>query len=298
MPLSAARGSWRISARVSLLNQDSPVERVLLDRVGAAAPVIPAQGTVAATALLLALSRHSGPVIFTGLDFCYRDIISHVRPNNFENWLAPKSNRLDSLHHKLFSLAAEHAPPRKGEKRRRSLALETYGGWFQEIGRAEEKRIYRLHPSEIELPGIETIGESRLKNLVLRGGSRGANDRKDGARREGGGSRTNREEPAPALQAYPSREERRQIAASLLAGWIERTEGLSTAIGRGATLEPLMSDPDSLSLLYLCNAAELTETRRILRLRGQTDAVAKIRTILEDHRLFLTGLHREFAGGL
>jgi hypothetical protein len=284
MPLSAARGSWRISARVSLVNQETPVERVLLAEAGVYAPAVPAQGTVAATALLLALAQHRGPVIFTGLDFCYRDILSHVRPNNFENWLAPKSNRLAGLHHQLFALAAEQAPARDGKKRG-TLALDTYAGWFAEIGNADGgRRIFRLHPSDVELPGIDSISETELQRLLR------------GAKSSRRGGDAYRKQPPLPLKPYPSRERRSRIVSTLLAGWVERTEQLIAAVRDTAALEPLMSDPDTLSLLYLCNAAELTESRRILRLQGREAAVRKISALLENHRLFLRGLHREISG--
>jgi hypothetical protein len=285
MPLSAARGSWRISARVSLVSQETPVERVLLAEAGVPAPAVPAQGTVAATALLLALGRQRGPVIFAGLDFCYRDILSHVRPNNFENWLAPKSNRLACLHHQLFALAAEQAPARGG-RNRGTLALDTYAGWFAEIGSADggRKRIYRLHPSDIELPGINGISETELERLIRSGKSSSA----------GGGQQ--REKPPLPLKRYPSRERRTDIVSALLAGWVERTDQLIAAVHAAASLEPLMNDPDTLSLLYLCNAAELTEMRRILRLQGREAAVRKTGAVLENHRFFLRGLCREFSG--
>jgi len=288
MPLSAAGGSWRISARVSLVNQETPVERVLLKRAGLTAPAVPAQGTVAATALLLALGRQKGPVIFTGLDFCYRDIFSHVRPNNFESWLATGSNRLGSLHHRLFALAAEQAPAGEGRKRG-SLALDTYAGWFAEFGNgagaaadARNNRIYRLHPSDIELPGIDSISETELARLISSGESRS--------------SGASREDPPPPLKSYPPRERRARIVSGVLTGWIEQTEQLITAIGRTATLEPLLRDLHSLSLVYLCNAAELTEIRRIHRLRGRQAAVGRTTTLLEKHRDFLQGLHRGFSG--
>ncbi len=284
MPLSAARGSWRISARVSLVNQETPVERTLLGRAGVAAPVVPAQGTVAATALLLALAREQAPVIFMGLDFCYRDIISHVRPNNFENWLAPKSNRLSPLHHLIFSLAAQQAPIGPAGSRG-TLALDTYAGWFREAGTTVGKRIYRLHPSEVELPGIDAIDEDRLERLIHR----------DRAAPGRGGAR--RDEAPPALEGYPTRKRRTEIVSEVLAGWIERTEQLTAAVGGTAGLEPLLRDSDTLSLLYLCNAAELTETRRILRLRGREAGLAKTRALLEKHRLFLQDLSRDIRAG-
>lgn len=277
MPLSAARGSWRISARVSLLNQETPVERALLEAAGAAVPRIPAQGTVAATALLLALGRGQSPVIFAGLDFCYRDIFSHARPNNFENWLEPTSNRLGSLHHKIFALAAEQTASGRGSSRG-TLALDTYAGWFREIGSTRGKGIYRLHPSEIELQGIENIGENQLARLIRAG--------KNSEVRAYRG-----ESPLP-VQTYPSRERRTLIARDVLAGWIAQIESLEAAMGTSAGLEPLMSDSDLLSLLYLCNAAELTEIRRILRLQGPKAAVGKTSALLGKQRLFLEDLGR------
>lgn len=277
MPLSAARGSWRISARVSLLNQETPVERVLLEAAGVAAPRVPAQGTVAATALLLALGRKQSTVIFAGLDFCYRDIFSHVRPNNFENWLEPTSNRLGCLHHKIFALAADQAASGRGGNRG-TLALDTYAGWFREIGSSRGKGIYRLHPSEIELPGIENIGETELARLIRAGRNSAV--------------RTYRDKSPSPVQTYPPRERRTQIVHAVLAGWIAGIEQLEAAMGGSAGLEPLMSDPDLLSLLYLCNAAELTETRRILRLRGLKVALDKARALLEKQRRFLRNLGR------
>jgi hypothetical protein len=280
MPLSAARGSWSISARVSLVNQETPAERLLLDRAGVRAPSIPAHGTVAATALLLALRLREAPVVFVGLDFCYRDILSHVRPNNFENWLQPESNRLSPLHHKLFALAGEQAPARPGGIRR-TLALDTYAGWFAETGIAGGKRVFRFHPSEIRLPGIGNIDETGLERLIL----------------EHGGNRTHRDQPLQPLKQYPTRQMRAQIVSALLAGWINETERLSAAIGATGTMEPLIRDSANLSLLYLCNASELTEIRRILRLQGRQAAADKSRTMLENTIQFLRHLNRDLRVG-
>jgi hypothetical protein len=276
MPLSAARGSWRISARVSLVNQETPVERLLLDAAGVSTPTVPAQGTVAATAALLALKLRKAPVVFAGLDFCYRDILSHVRPNNFESWLEPESCRLVPLHHQLFALAAEQAPAGQGGIRR-TLALDTYAGWFAETGAAGEKRIFRFHPSEIRLGGIAGIDESGLKRLIL--GS--------------GGAQAYRGKAIVPLEHYPDRERRAELVSDLLARWVEETEQLNAAIGATGTLAPLMRDSANLSLLYLCNASELTEIRRTLRLRGQKEAASKSRDVLENHVLFLRQMNRD-----
>lgn len=297
MPLAAARGSWRIDARVCLLNQDTPFERLLLQRAGYSAPVVPSQGTVSATALILALRLSSAPVIFAGLDFCYRDIHSHVRPNNFENWLVPGSTRLQPLHHRLFALAAEKAP-RKAEGGRGNLALETYAGWFSEAGArgiAEPRvsspqtgssehgpaagspgsRVFRLHPSDIEIPGIEGIDEGRAQQLIA---SRG---------KEAPPSA-----PQRALRSYPSRRQRIRIVGDLLDRWIEQTERIRCEVAASASMEAILRDPDILSMIYLCNAAGLTETRRTSRLQGTQAASGKASAVLDSHLCFLEGLRQ------
>jgi hypothetical protein len=282
MPLSAAAGAWRIAARVSLLNQDTPVEKALLSRCGAGAVNVPAKGTVAATALLLALAHRSGPVVFAGLDFSHRDIFSHVRPNNFETWLQLSTGRLSPLHHRLFALAAEHAPSGRGGKRR-SLALETYAGWFAEIGGTTERRIYRFHPSAVQVPGIRDIGESELNRLLEPG------------RKEVPGALP--DQGLSPIGSWPHRDRRQKIVETVLSDWIGRIEKLITAVSGPSTLDPLLHDEESLSLLYLCNAAQLSEARRTLRLQGAKRGVDKIKTLLEKHSEFLDGLRREMTAG-
>ena len=84
MPLSAARGAWALptsgrglrdegnrGAPVFFLGQPVVFEKALLDAAGVSAPVIPPHGTVAATAIELALASTSGPVIVAGLDQDY-----------------------------------------------------------------------------------------------------------------------------------------------------------------------------------------------------------------------------------
>jgi len=274
MPISAAVGSWRIDPRVSLLSQDAPFERVLLKSAGIEAPSIPPQGTVSATALLLALRLRRGLVVFSGLDFCYRDIFSHARPNNFESWLAV--NRLQPLHHQLFSLAADHAVRNEGGIRS-NLALNTYAGWFAGVDRTGSTRIRRLHPSPTELPGIPEIREQELKRLV----------RKDGSASP---------EPLQEVKNHPPRHRRLRLVDSLLTRWIRRSEEIAKAVAGSGTMEALLNDSESLSLIFLCNAAAVTEMRRILRVEGQEAAVKRTTEVLEDHVEFLLGLSKKLVG--
>ena len=215
------------------------------------------------------------------MDLCYRDIVSHVRPNNFERWLARNANRLDPLHHRLFTMAVQRAPAGPGGTRR-GLALDTYAGWFREIAGRDRSRIFRFRPSETELPDIAGLGESGLERLIR---STGKHD----------GPSAGREAPPP-LATYPPREKRRQIVICVLDGWIRRVERLIPAIGGKATLEPLMADGESMSLLYLCSAAQVTEMRRVQRLQGLKAAIVRTGELLEDHRGFLMSLRSKLTG--
>jgi hypothetical protein len=272
MPISAAVGSWRIGSRVSLLSQDAPFERILLKTAGIEAPSTPPQGTVSATALVLALQRRRGLVVFSGLDFCYRDIFSHARPNNFENWL--EVNRLQPLHHQLFSLATDHTVRTEGGIRS-NLALNTYAGWFSGVDGPDSTRIRRLHPSPTELPGITEISEQELDRLVL-----GIGNRSPEALRE--------------AKDHPARQRRFRIVDSLLTGWIRRSEEIAEAVAGSGALEALLSDSESLSLIFLCNAAAITEMRRILRVEGQDAAVKRTLEVMESHVEFLHALSEKF----
>ena len=285
MPLSAARGVWRIRSRVSLLCQDTPFERMLLEHAAINVPRVPSQGTVSATAMLLALAQRKGPVVLAGLDFRYQDILSHVRPNNFENWLEPRSHRLLSLYHQLFALSAENAPKR-GTGGRISPSLDTYAGWFAGFAASQKgsvaNRVYRLFPSSAALPGIREIGQAEARRLFD-----AAEQREDGSRR-----------CATPLRGHPSRREREKIVEDLLRGWIENTERIAGEVHATASLAPLWNDSRYLSMLYLCNAAKLTEMRRTLRLQGIKTALQKTAGIFEEQEVFLKALRTAITGRL
>jgi len=57
-----------------------------------------------------------------------------------------------------------------------------------------------------------------------------------------------------------------------------------------------LSDSESLSLIFLCNAAAITEMRRIFRVKGQHAAVKRTLEVMENHLEFLHALSGKFAG--
>ena len=59
-------------------SQGMPVEQALLSAMGPRYPEVPSQGTVAVTALRLALEATTGPVLIAGLDLAFRDLRGHT----------------------------------------------------------------------------------------------------------------------------------------------------------------------------------------------------------------------------
>jgi hypothetical protein len=114
MPLSAGTGAWRLQAGVSYFSQDTVFEREILATTGFNGPVVLPSGTVSASALELALRISEASIVLAGLDFRFRDVHSHVRPNAVELLLRAGQSRLAPLHHRLFAHAVEQAPRRSG----------------------------------------------------------------------------------------------------------------------------------------------------------------------------------------
>ncbi len=282
MPLSAAPGAWALNGGVQLLAQEAPYEQALLAAAAYPAPIVPPQGTVAATAMELALQCTPREVIFAGLDLCFQDVLGHARPNLFERTLEAGADRLQPLHHLRFAWARAQAPhPLRGGART-GLALQTYAGWF--AARAADPRLYRLLPSEVTLPGFQALDLSGLGRML-------------GRRRSASASRPRRAPGAiPAHPGYPDRPQRLRILRSLLEDWQQRARRLSSRIAAAGDAAELAADPLAASLAGHFDAARLAESRRALRTRGPKASAAAVSALLEDLGRFLSE-RRERLGG-
>jgi hypothetical protein len=271
MPLSAAPGAWNLSGGVQLLAQEALYEQALLAAAAYPAPLVPPQGTVAATAMELALRRTAREVIIAGLDLCFQDLLGHSRPNLFERTLEIGSGRLQPLHHRRFAWARAQAPRRLPGGARTGLALETYAGWF--ASRTPDPRLYRLLPSEVALPGFQPLDLAGLQRLL--GGSSAAE--RAACRRS----------PLEQQPGYPDRPQRLRLLRSLLEDWQQRARRLGSLIAAAGDPSGLASDPLSASLAGHFDAARLAESRRALRVRGPEAASASVAALLEDLERFL-----------
>jgi hypothetical protein len=272
MPLSAARGAWDLpgsggqesAALPFLLAQPGFFEQSLLEEAGVPAPLIAPHGTVAATALDLALASTRAPVIVAGLDMCTRDISLHARPNAFDTLLHLQSMRLTPHDSLSFQRAAaqrvERVPGHEGV--RASPSLKTYAGWFNDENAGRDGRVYRLLPSPIALEGMRVLSAASLLELL-----HGCADAPRGPRL--------RRHPA-----YPRRAERHGIVTRLLRRWTaELVQARATAVS-AERLDLRGSSPSLLSLAYYIEPQRLLEARRKSRQGDASGALAATRKML------------------
>jgi hypothetical protein len=276
MPISAARGTWRLKGHY-LLAQPDAFERELLAAAGLRPPVIPPHGTVAATALDLALASTTGPVIAAGLDLCFRDLLSHARPNAFDRLLLAQSGRLrphESLLHARAASQNAVAAPGRGGGARVSSALRTYAGWFD--GMAAGDRAHRLLPSTVALRG--------MRNLAIEGLAPLAREAVPGP----GGPRLS------PVRGYPGREERIGIAQRLMRGWREAIRDTGGALSAS---EPAQAPSTGLELSYLISPRLLVDARRKARIGDPDGARTAWSEMVDDCVAFLDGIMGRIADG-
>jgi hypothetical protein len=277
MPLSAARGIWRLGRTAGaplLLSQPSFFEEQLLGAAGVAAPRIAPHGTVAATALDLALSCTRGPVVAAGLDMCAEDITTHCRPNAFDELLWLREGRVrPHLSQSFHRVAAQEvARERSGATTVRILRSQrTYAGWFSEQSPLDRGRLFRLHPSPVALQRFAPLDGDEF--LALAAAHAGA--------KPGHGLRND--------QGYPDRARREAIVARLLGVWAEVVaQGARGLHGKG--LAAFADSPALFPLAYHVDARGLLDARKKARAGDAAGALQAAESILARCAEFLREL--------
>ncbi len=182
MPLSAARGAWRTGNPVRILSQGTFLERELLTAAGVAVPLVEPHGTVAATALDLALASTRGPVALAGLDLCALDSGTHVRPNAFDALLRAADDRLSPFHGLAYARARTAESGSRiidGVRVRVSRSLDTYAGWLAHRASTAPGRIFPApsfprRAARRRLPRRRGSRDDRLGGSDLRPGTAAA----------------------------------------------------------------------------------------------------------------------------
>jgi hypothetical protein len=219
MPLSAAPvpSLDGIATPVSLFGEGHPFEAPLFAALGQRLPVVPSAGTVAASALRLALQLQAQTIFLVGLDLCFRDLQGHARPNVAASLLSATSSRTRPFPALLYDHAQAIAPRRQihgGVLVRRSTALDTYAGWFASFAAppatttAPRARpdIVRVEPTAVATPALRSVGREQLRSELRALAA------------------TNQElpprpQPGPQPSAWPGRATRRAAIVRLLADW-------------------------------------------------------------------------------
>jgi len=269
IPLSAATGAWKLTGRIQLISQGTFHETGLLSACGLRLQTLPALGTVAASAMMLAQMLVGGEVYFCGLDFCYRDILSHAKPSVFDTLLRLQEDRLRPHYGLSFEAAMTRAPTRINGSRT-CLPLQTYAGWFRRCGEGA----VRCNPSDMEVPGMRTMQAQEFRRKVLTRWT------------------TPKESPDPQREAYPDLRRRRAIARRLIHTWRTVLGEAMVRIDAARTAEPLFEDPRATRLCYYLDLPSLMRLKSNLRCADRKEALAAARTLLNKSSSFLERLLR------
>jgi len=281
-PLTAARGLWHASGGLVLLDQATPVERALNAASRTAALAIDPNGTVAGTALELALALATGPVVFAGFDLSFNDLNSHASPHSFDRYIGIGSNRVSPHPARLFErniLSSQRIAA--GSRWRVNRAQATFAEWFAGqsyrpmAAPAGRSRLFRLFPSPVALP-IASIDEKRLEELC---------------------SSLPAPEKAPAVKRYrisaaerPSRTGREASLRDLLREWTAAARSLPGFTKQGSLFSG--SSPARTVLGFLDPAA-LMRIRRLYVVEPAR-AVREAENAAEENSRFLAETERTY----
>jgi hypothetical protein len=143
--------------------QGFALESALAEALGLSLPQVPSQGTVAVTALRLALEATTGPVFIAGLDLCYRDLRGHTSPHTVDRKLGALHHRLTPGESQWASRLYEQATV-VSEGVKTSPALLTYALWFQTRARFS-RPVYRIAPSPVHWDAMTEVSWTRAEAL-------------------------------------------------------------------------------------------------------------------------------------
>jgi len=149
-PLTAAFLSPHPSIEPILFSQGTGIERMFLPHFPFPVEYVPPHGTVAGTALELALKMTTGPVVFVGLDLSVTRSLDHPRSHPFEVLLDLQTSRLQGTETPWIRRIWDQYPEQLTSNHRTSPALKTYAGWFRMHAHRWKNRVFRIAPSPVD----------------------------------------------------------------------------------------------------------------------------------------------------
>ncbi|MCX7787518.1 MAG: DUF115 domain-containing protein [Spirochaetes bacterium] len=160
-PLTAAFLSPHPSMEPILFSQGTGIERVFIPYFPFPLEYVSPHGTVAGTALELALKITTGPVVFVGLDLSVVGSLEHTRSHPFEELLDVQISRFQGTETPRIRRIWDQYPQKLGSNYRTSPALQTYAEWFQMHSHRWKNRVFRIAPSPVDT-GMEEKPSSFL----------------------------------------------------------------------------------------------------------------------------------------
>ncbi|GAB4370489.1 MAG: hypothetical protein Kow009_06950 [Spirochaetales bacterium] len=160
IPITAAFIPPHPCLRTVLFHQGTGIERLFLRSIPFPLEYVPSNGTVAGTALELAMKITTGPILLFGLDLCTEGSLEHVRPHPFE--VSFESSRVRGTETPWIDRILELYPLRISRIHRTSPSLSTYAGWFRTHSFRWKNRVVRISPSPMDT-GMEERPSSFLE---------------------------------------------------------------------------------------------------------------------------------------
>ena len=141
-----------------LLNTKTPIEQFFIRTLDIPSADAISHGTVAGTALHLALSLGTNAVFFAGLDLEFNDIVGHCRPHTFDSLFCSRADRLSPLTHIYYSRSPRAELRSDGDiQSGKNFSLQRYSEWFAELSAEVRGRVYRVFPSHSKIPAFIDI---------------------------------------------------------------------------------------------------------------------------------------------
>ena len=141
-----------------ILNNQTLMEQFVIDALDIPSLHTISHGTVSGTALFLALVYSDLPIFFAGLDLSFKDIQGHCRPHSFDSLFLSMCNRNLPLTGMYYSIS-----PRVEE----NFAFNRYSEWFGSLILEKGQTVYRLFPSDIDIPSFINIHTEKAFRKVM-----------------------------------------------------------------------------------------------------------------------------------
>ncbi|GAB1481333.1 hypothetical protein MASR2M78_01480 [Treponema sp.] len=151
--MTAAIPSSCASEPLIILSEGKKWQNLILENLSLAAFVSPQRGTVAATALDLALASTKNEIYLAGFDFSHRDLASHARPYALDRFREDAASRLEPEYSYAFNRT--HTLDNKS-------SFNIYAAWFSGRAKNLEGRVHAIHSIHPSFP-VRSICESIKK---------------------------------------------------------------------------------------------------------------------------------------